>query len=267
MSLKILTIASGSHGNCTFIESETTKILVDAGIGVRKLANALEIVNTKTTDINGVVITHEHNDHISGLSSLNKKGVPIFAHERAYAPICRRVGNIAFESVDFYDGGFMIGDILVRPFRVPHDASYPLGYSFECNDVRISIATDVGHITDGLINNLLGSQLVLLEANHDLEMLMKGRYRVSLKKRIQGSKGHLSNDSAGIVASNLVGHGIERLILGHLSEENNYPELAFCTVVQKLESEGIMEGKDIIVDIAFQNKIGELIEVKNEKKL
>lgn len=266
MSLKILTIASGSHGNCTFIASETTKILVDAGIGVRKLANALEIVNTKITDINGVVITHEHTDHICGLPQLHKRDVPIYAHERAQSSIRRRTGDIAFECVDFYDGGFMVGDILVRAFRIPHDASYPLGYSFECKGVRISVATDIGHITDGLISNLMGSQLVLLEANHDIEMLMKGRYRSSLKKRIQGGKGHLSNDSAGIVATNLVGHGLERLLLGHLSEENNYPELAFSTVVQKLESEGIKEGKDILVDIALQNKIGDLIELKNEKE-
>lgn len=267
MALKILNIASGSHGNCTYIASETTKILVDAGVGIRKLTNALEIANTKITDINGIVITHEHNDHISGLPSLYAKGVPVYAHERACAAICRKAGGIAFENVDFYDGGFMIGDILVRPFRIPHDASYPLAYTFENNGTRISVATDIGHITDGLISNLLGSQLVVLEANHDLEMLIKGSYRSSLKKRIQGANGHLSNDSAGIVACNLAGHGIERLILGHLSEENNYPELAFSTVVQVLEREGIKEGKDIFIDIALQNKIGELIEVNNEKKL
>ncbi|MEG2454265.1 MAG: MBL fold metallo-hydrolase [Clostridia bacterium] len=258
MALKLLTIASGSRGNCTYIASENTRLLVDAGVGIRRIIEALNTINVKVNDINGVLITHEHSDHISGLGALAERDIPVYAHERAYAAISRRVGGIAFESVDFFDAGFKIGDILVRPFRIPHDCCYPLGYSFENDGVKISIATDIGHITEGLINNLIGSNILLLEANHDLEMLLKGSYQPALKQRIQGANGHLSNDSAAIIIKKLVNCGLKRVILGHLSEENNYPELAFSTVVEALRGDGVIEGRDIFVDVALQNKIGEL---------
>lgn len=262
MSLKIMTIASGSRGNCTYIASETSRILVDAGVGVRKITQALARDNCRLDELNGVIITHEHDDHVFCLKTLADKGVPVYAHERAMSAIVRRVGSVAFESVDFFDAGFNVGDIKVYPFRVPHDTVYPLGYSFECGGARISVATDVGHITDGILSNLKGSQIVLLEANHDMEMLLRGAYRQSLKKRIQGANGHLSNDSASLIVQNIAKCGLQRIILGHLSEENNCPELAFTTIVDGLSREGLIEGADVSVEIAYQNKIGELFYIK-----
>lgn len=260
MSFKICTIASGSKGNCTYIECGGTHLLVDAGIPLKRLERELSELDIKLSQIDGVLITHEHADHICGLKQLADAGVPVYAHERALSAICRKSGALSFESVDFYDGGFEIGAITVRPFRIPHDAAYPMAYAFQSGGEKVSVATDIGHITEGLISNLKGSTTVLLEANHDLEMLLKGGYSPQLKRRISGANGHLSNDSAGIIALNLLPFGLKNLILGHLSEENNYPELAFSTVVQAVEREGAREGRDIHITVASQYKKGDIIE-------
>ena len=128
MSLKIMSIASGSHGNCTYISSETTHILVDAGVNLKRISDALKTIGVGITDLSGVVVTHEHDDHISGLSALSNAGVKVYAHERVMPHIARRIGPIPFENVDFFDAGFEIGDIAVYPFRIPHDTVYPLAY-------------------------------------------------------------------------------------------------------------------------------------------
>lgn len=261
MSLKIQTIASGSHGNCTYIASETTNLLVDAGVGIRRINEVLAENQIKLSDINGVLITHEHADHISGLRALADQGVPIYAHERIFAAISRKLGAIAFESVDFFDAGFNIGDILVRPFRTPHDSVYSVGYTFSNGTSKMGVATDIGHISEAIIANLSGCQLVLLEANHDMDMLIKGAYSQRLKQRIRGANGHLSNDSASIIVSRLIDCGLKRVILGHLSEENNYPELAFSTVLEAINRAGLCEGKDICVEIALQDKKGEIFQI------
>lgn len=262
MSLRIMTIASGSKGNCTYIASDTTKLLVDAGVGIRRIQEALALDNTKISDLQGVLITHEHEDHISGLKALSDRGVPVYVHEKAMAAVVRRLGvNIPFQDVEFFDAGFTVGDIKVYPFRIPHDTAYPLAYSFECGTARISVATDIGHITEGVINNLKGSQIVLIEANHDIEMLTNGSYTPRLKTRIKGANGHLSNDSAALICRTLCDFGLKRVILGHMSEENNCPELAFSTVVSALNRDGYTE-KDIAVELALQNKEGEIFYIK-----
>ncbi len=258
MSLKIMTIASGSKGNCTYVASDNTRLLVDAGVSPKRIEEALSHDGCSISDLNGVLVTHEHSDHICYLRALSDKGVPVYAHERVMSAIVRQTGSIPFESVDFFDAGFEVGDIKVYPFRIPHDTLYPLAYSFECGSARISVATDIGHITEGILSNLKGSQIVLLEANHDLEMLIKGAYRRELKTRIRGANGHLSNDSTALIVRNIAKSGLKRIILGHMSEENNCPELAFSTVVDALCAEGLTEGVDIDVELALQNKTGEI---------
>ena len=258
MSLKIMSIASGSHGNCTYISSETTHILVDAGVNLKRISDALKTIGVGITDLSGVVVTHEHDDHISGLSALSNAGVKVYAHERVMPHIARRIGPIPFENVDFFDAGFEIGDIAVYPFRIPHDTVYPLAYTFVSGGARVSVATDIGHITEGILSNLKGSQVVLLEANHDVEMLMKGSYTQRLKTRISGANGHISNDCAANVATVLAHSGLKTLILGHMSEENNCPELAFSTVLSALDANGFSD--KVRVELAYQNKCGEYVD-------
>ena len=136
MSLKIMSVASGSKGNCTYIASETTHLLVDAGVGTKRIAEALSKDNVGIRDLDGVLITHEHDDHVSGLQCLAAMGVKVYAHERIMPALVRKAGPVAFENVDFFDAGFLIGDIRIYPFRIPHDTAYPLGYSFRTRQHR-----------------------------------------------------------------------------------------------------------------------------------
>lgn len=254
MSIKICSLGSGSKGNCTLISSGNCKILVDAGIAFSNIKRLLSEIGEDVKDINAVVVTHEHSDHILSLDKLHGEGIPVYAHVRAQQAILKKTGPIDFVKEDFYDGGFMVEDILVRPFRLPHDACYPLGYSFECGGDKVSVATDIGHVTDGVIDNLAGSRIVLLEANHDRELLLHNpKYPAILKKRIDGMRGHLSNDDAAAIARKILSGKLERLILAHLSEKNNSPELAFSAVVEGLTKEGVREGRDLTVEVALQH--------------
>lgn len=260
MSLSIVSLASGSKGNSTLVFSDNTAILVDAGISFSALNAALRKFGLSVAKLDGVVITHEHTDHIAALPKVGTE-TSVYAHPLTAAAICRRQGEIrGYREVDFYEGGFTIGDIEVRPFRIPHDAAYPLGYSFRIKGgAQVSVATDMGRPTVGVYNNIRESEAVLIEANHDVEMLKNGSYPEPLKRRILGDLGHLSNDMAALFAERLVGSAVKHMILGHLSENNNLPELALGAVVGRLRDRCCTE---ISVTAASQHCISEVYEVK-----
>lgn len=251
--LKLCSLSSGSKGNCIYIASDTTEILVDFGMSFSYVSDALKKIGTDIGNISGVVVTHEHADHVCGLLKASQEGLKVYAHARTTLALNAKCGRITTENLPFYDGGFQIGDITVLPFRVPHDAVYPLAYSFVSADDKISVATDIGHPTEGIINNLKNSRILLLEANHDREMLLGGDYPEKLKKRIDGANGHLSNEVAAEILKKVVSPKTKQIVLGHLSENNNTPELAFQTVVDSLYRAGITEGKDVLVDVATQS--------------
>ena len=252
--LKICSLTSGSKGNCIYISDGSSIILIDAGVPYSQIKNSLKAIGADVSDVEGIIVTHEHHDHIAGLARAASEGIKIYAHPLAQRAIEARTGLIKFEQVDFYDSGFYVGGVRVNPFRVPHDAAYPLGYTLTSGGDKIGVVTDAGHITDGIVNNLTGSRTVFLEANHDREMLLGGSYAKQLKKRIDGANGHLNNGNAGEIACRVAGAKLERIILGHLSEENNTPELAFSTVVEALYAKGVREGRDVEVEVALQNK-------------
>ncbi len=261
MSLKLVSLASGSKGNCTLIYSDKTAILCDAGISYTRITKALGSLGFCLGDINGVVITHEHSDHICALPKVTAY-TTLYAHPQTAQAIYLRQGALKnYKSVDFYENGFTIGDIEVDPFRIPHDAEYPLGYSFKCGESRISVATDMGFPTRGVFNNIKDSQVVLLESNHDVEMLKNGNYAPALKERILSTNGHLSNDMAAMMAERLTEGKVRNLILGHLSEHNNIPGLALDTVRGKLDK---IEGCKISVTVALQHEISEVFEAYEE---
>ena len=196
MSLTFVSLASGSKGNSTLIISNTTAILVDAGISYTSLVTALREFGLTPSRLDGVVITHEHGDHIRATQRLSEDA-KMYIHPLTARAMYEKYGavkNIA--GVDDFENGFSIGDINVEPFRIPHDAAYPLAYSFECGGARCSVATDIGVPTVGVLKNIKDSSLVLLEANHDIEMLKNGKYPYPLKQRILSNNGHLSNDAA-----------------------------------------------------------------------
>lgn len=235
MSLKIVSLASGSKGNCTLIYSENTAILCDAGISIARIRKGLEKYGLSVSDIQGIVVTHEHSDHVSALPKMEEY-VSVYAHPLTARAIYERQGVLdKYVGVDFYESGFSIGDIKIEPFRIPHDAAYPLGYSFECDGKRASIATDMGAIRSSVFRNISKSEVVILESNHDVEMLKNGSYSYPLKQRILSERGHLSNDDAGTLAQWLIGTSVKHLVLGHLSENNNTPDVAYNTVKNKLD--------------------------------
>ena len=257
MALKIVSLASGSKGNCALIYSGTTAILCDAGIPITRIKERLQAVGFCLEDIKGVVITHEHSDHVCAIPRLSRV-VPVYAHPlTAKAIYDKQKGLLNYKRVDFYENGFYIGDIEVLPFRISHDATYPLGYTFRCGDDRISIATDMGIVAGSVWNNIKDSQIVLLESNYDEEMLRTGPYCQQLKARILSNRGHLSNVTAGELAVRLADGCLQTLILGHLSDTNNMPGLALDTV------KGCLGDKceKIRVEVALQQEKSAIFEV------
>ncbi len=235
LELRLTPISSGSSGNVSLIETETTAVLVDAGISCKRIVAGLESVSCDPKKLSAVLITHEHSDHISGLRVLMKK-YPITAIGTAgtfssgpMAGIVKEIGKERFRVINPGDT-YRIGDLLVKSFRIPHDAAEPVGYTFTYGKKKVAVSTDIGAPTDDIILNLSGAQAIILEANHDIHMLEVGSYPYPLKRRILGEYGHLSNENCGKLLSAIWHEELKTVFLGHLSEENNYPDLAAYAV-------------------------------------
>ena len=235
--MKIEVFASGSSGNCLLISERETRLLVDAGISMRRVQSALARAGFSIDDIGGVLITHEHADHISGLEMLLRHhALAVYAPHTVAARLCGRIPAAGERLRVIPVGeGFSIGGLRVRAFHTPHDTDESVGYRFE-GDGSFAIATDMGTVTEEVLNGLLGAQAVLIESNHDLDLLCDGPYPVYLKRRILSERGHLSNADCARLAARLVQAGTRTVILGHLSRENNRPELALA------ESEALLAG-------------------------
>lgn len=253
MALRLVSLASGSKGNATLIMSKNTALLQDAGISYNRLKDELKSLSLSPDCISGVVITHEHSDHIAGLEKLSNV-CKVYAHPITKNAIYSRLYVNNFAETENYENGFYIGDIYVEPFRIPHDAAYPLAYSFEADGERVSVATDIGVPTRGLLRNIRDSKTVLIEANHDLTMLKNGKYPPVLKQRILSDIGHLSNDdTARIVEKLCIDSKVKHLMLGHLSENNNTEKLAYDAVKRIIDG----YGADITLSVAKQRERSE----------
>jgi len=238
MGLTFCSFSSGSSGNCYLVQSQETTLLVDAGISGRKILKSLDDVKIGAHDVNAVLITHEHTDHIRSLRTLTKR----MPHIRAYANhgTWKNIEHLVEEKqrVTFNTGEtFSIGDIKVKPFLLSHDAEEPVGFSFFKNDKQISILTDTGVLSEDILHEIKGADILVLEANHDVEMLRIGRYPWFLKKRILGEKGHLSNVAAADAICKVLSEKkkYRHVLLAHLSKENNFPEMAYQTIKNLLE--------------------------------
>lgn len=225
--MRICTLASGSTGNATLVEAPGGWLLVDAGLSWRELHRRAGRMGLRLTGVNTVLLTHEHTDHARGLASLLRRGVEVWA-----SPGTLRALGIPGRP---FLGPQEILGLTVRPFRVPHDAAEPLGFRFEANGTAFALATDLGSVPEGLLATLAGASLVVLEANHDLSLLLGGPYPWHLKMRILGPQGHLANDVAGQALAQLSQEGLRAAVLAHLSQENNTPALALETVARALE--------------------------------
>lgn len=233
--MRLTVFASGSSGNCLLLSDTHTNILIDAGISMRRIEGFLSEAGCSWRDLAGVLITHEHSDHISGLEMIGKKlGLPVYAPHtvanrlRGRLPVleeCLRVIPVG-EPVS-------VGELTVTAFHTPHDTDESVGYRVR-GSACFALATDMGHVTDEIVAGLTGADTALIEANHDLQMLRDGPYPFPLKRRILSEHGHLSNEGCAALARLLAERGTRQLILGHLSRENNRPELALRTVSEAL---------------------------------
>lgn len=258
--IKFQSIVSGSSGNCTLICSNKTKILIDCGISGKKITAYLNDMGIDPCEIDRIFVTHEHIDHTNGVGILSRKfNIPIVASEGTWAGM--EIGKISDENRIVFSKGvpLEIGDIKITPFEIPHDAMQPTGYVMESESKRFAVATDIGHITDSVVKNLTGCDAVLLESNYDEHMLQTGPYPMHLKVRIAGAKGHLDNKDAGKLATYLAKNGTKQIMLGHLSNENNSPEIAFSEVARELEFGGMQPGKDVMLSVAPRYDVSENI--------
>ncbi len=234
---KFCSLYSGSSGNSLFVETPNTKILIDAGESAKKIELALNSINVSVQDIDAILVTHEHSDHIKGLGTLSKKfDLPIYANCETWDNMPEVIEKIHTENQNFFkiNENFDIGDLQISPFSIPHDAANPCGFNICYGNQKISIATDLGHMDYKLIKNLEESSFILLEANYDPNVLKCSKYPYPLKQRIAGPNGHLSNEAAGKTISYLMKSGSKNVMLGHLSKESNFPELAYKTVIDEL---------------------------------
>lgn len=228
---------SGSSGNSLFVETSNTKILIDAGVSSKKIETALNDINIDPKTLDGILVTHEHIDHVQGLGTLSKKfDLPVFVNQETLDAMPKQKDKISAKNIKTFsiNDKFSIGDLEIKPFSIPHDAANPCGFSIWKDSKKISIATDIGHMTNNILKNLEESLFIMLEANYDPEVLRCSSYPFTLKSRIAGPTGHLSNELAGKTISYLLKSGLQNAMLGHLSKESNFPELAYQTVMDEL---------------------------------
>ena len=232
--VKVCILASSSSGNCTFVSTGSTKILIDAGLSKRDTFQRLAAIGEDPESLDAILVTHEHSDHVSGLVTLARSlDIPVYLSNLTAPTIAW--GEFQPKIELFQSGSnFMVGDIDVASFTIPHDAIDPVGFCLRSQGIKVGIATDLGYITDSIKFHLRAIDLLLLESNHDLEMLKVGPYPWSVKQRVMGRKGHLSNDVASDFVKRDLDASTSTLILGHLSESNNHPEIARLVASQAL---------------------------------
>lgn len=264
MSIRLCSLSSGSSGNCIYVGSESSGILVDCGVSGKEILENLKNIGVCTGAIKGILVTHEHTDHTKGVGVVSRKlNIPIYANAATWEGMGLSIGDIKTENIKFFEtkADFNINEIDVKSYSIPHDAADPVGYSFRIGNKKVCIATDLGYFSDEVKSNIQQSDMVLLEANHDIEMVKFSSYPYFLKRRILSDVGHLSNEAAGKAVLQLINTGVQKVLLGHLSKENNFPELAYQTVKNVLEENKVVIGKDIELDVAPRRGISKYYEI------
>ncbi|MBL1227010.1 MBL fold metallo-hydrolase [Enterococcus sp. BWR-S5] len=244
-TFNVSVLASGSTGNSLFIETKEKKILVDAGLSGKKITSLLAEVGRKPEELDAVLVTHEHRDHIHGVGVLARKyKLDVYANEKTWQAMDPMIGNVALEQKHIFEMGKVLtmGDVDVESFGVSHDAAAPQFYRFHKDNKSFVILTDTGYCSDHVRGIVRDADAYLIESNHDLGMLRAGAYPWSLKQRILGDQGHLSNDDGALVMADVIGPNTKRIYLGHLSKENNMKELAQMAMESILTEYGLGVG-------------------------
>ena len=266
--MRLCSIASGSSGSCIYVGSEATHLLVDVGISGKRVESGLETLGVTGRDIDGILITHEHADHISGLGVLARKyDIPIYATPGTLREL-RKTGALGkLEEALFHeaqpDRKLTIKDLTIAPMRISHDAAEPVAYRVSYGKQRIAVCTDLGVYNDYTVECLKGLDAVLLEANHDVHMLEAGPYPYYLKRRILGDRGHLSNENSGRLLGRILHDKMQTILLGHLSKENNLPELAYEAVRMEITmGDNPYNANDFRLMVARRDEISPVITIE-----
>ncbi|MDO4522369.1 MAG: MBL fold metallo-hydrolase [Eubacteriales bacterium] len=254
-------IASGSNGNCIFTGTQQTSLLIDAGISGKQVENGLKSLDRCGRDIDGIMITHEHSDHVKGLGVLSRKyGIPIYATKGTIQALrnMKQLGKVdeeLFHEIQA-EQSFSIGDVEIHPFATSHDAAEPVAYRMNAGGKSAAVITDLGIYDDTTVAHLQKLDAVLLEANHDIRMLQVGGYPYYLKQRILGNRGHLSNENAGRLLCRILHDQMEHIFLGHLSRENNYEALAYETVCSEVTlGDNPYKASDFRIQVAGRSEV------------
>lgn len=265
--MELCSIASGSSGNCIYVGTDATHLLVDVGISGKRTENGLNSIGQSLNNIDGILITHEHSDHICGLGVLSRKyHIPIYATYKTIKAIqgCSSLGKMdsdLFVPINA-DEKFVIKDMIIEPMHTSHDAVDPVAYRMRYENQKIAIATDLGTYNDYTVECLKGMDLLFLEANHDVNMLQVGPYPYKLKQRILGDRGHLSNELSGQLLKRLVHDKLQGVVLGHLSKDNNIPELAYETVrVELAMGSEIYNKYEFPISVAKRDEVSPMIKI------
>ncbi|SFL62547.1 MBL fold metallo-hydrolase [Halanaerobium salsuginis] len=267
MQVEISVLASGSKGNCTYIRAGEHAVLIDAGLSGKKIEQRLSQLDRDPAELDALLITHEHKDHIKSIGVLSRRyDLPIYANQGTWQAAESEIGRVKKENCRIFEQDFMIGDLAFEAYPVSHDAEAPVGYICRAADRKIVLATDTGVMSAEIISRLRGADFFVLESNHDLEMLMTGRYPYFLKNRIKGTEGHLSNDDTAAILPQLVRDNFPTVVLAHLSEENNNPKVAYITVNNALKEAGLKVGRDLQLGCASQKKSTPLFKLIKEQQ-
>lgn len=252
MAITVCALGSGSKGNSVLVSNGEHNILIDCGFGIRELSARLMSQGATLAGLDGILITHEHTDHVKAMKSAgDRHHVPVYLHERT----CRALGAAAPDNTFVFStlNGFMLGGFEIRPFPTPHDAVYPVGYSISDGESRFVYATDLGFVSAEVLAAARKADIVMLESNYDRDMLVRGAYPYFLKQRILSDHGHLCNTDCAEAIRKIADWGTRNFILGHISQENNLKELVYRTTLETLEKDGGRLHKDFELSVATQD--------------
>ena len=265
--MRLCSIASGSSGNCIYVGSDATHLLVDVGISGKRTECGLGSLGISAKELDGILITHEHADHINGLGVLARKyEIPIYATQGTIRAI-RKFGNLGQFDEELIrevkaDEKLTIKDLTVNPMRISHDAAEPVAYRISYGRKKVAVCTDLGIYNDYTVECLKGMDAVLIEANHDVNMLQVGPYPYYLKQRILGERGHLSNENSGRLLSRIIHEELQAIVLGHLSKENNLPELAYEAVRMEITmGDNPYNANDFNLQVARRSEVSPAIHI------
>lgn len=265
LELRFSPLFSGSSGNSLYAGCDGGHLLVDAGVSCARVVAELRKIGVSPAQLSGILITHEHIDHIRGVGVLSRRyDLPVYATEGTWAAMEEKLGGVAMKNVRVLEPlqDFYIGGMNVTAFDIPHDAAQPVGYTISLGGARLSVATDIGCVRESWLGVVAGSDAVVLESNYDPDMLRAGPYPYALKQRILGRRGHLANDDAGQAAVELVRRGARQIILGHLSKENNFPALAEKSCALALAADGVDLQTDAALCVANRDGLTGMFSVR-----